>query len=702
MKIFLCILKLVVLFNSVAAFWFHHGKPPWTTDYEDEYFFNEYEEIQAYEIAEIEELNKKIKSPEIDEKLEKYEKVYADDLTSLLRTLATYKRKLQFLGFYPIVSDSGLRYFQRNSESFEIADEYDEQIYEHLNRPKKPKRFKNGYRPSKKTKIVKDRQTLTTRPSKYRSEKFPFNSNRPIASKYETELPYRQPYYETERPIVEMTRPVPKPAPLQTSTISTHSGYYGGHSTAKNSYETATFKYPQQSTEKSANTKPLTESSTEIPHTTPYGISSTASSADIHSSFESNLIGPYFKDGSTKNPYRNLESDEQPGENSQITNENQAETDTGEFVEPIHVYTVEPTTSDLQNATPDRPPEISGVSQNIIIDIGAAVPNGSKVIDKTIVIPTSEASPEEHFAPDGRRFEGLLGKLIDMTSRDTTENPLLLVQTEAPDPEAIDAIQIEESVLDNNQSTIESTTMLEMVTSGDAKEEFTTIKPLETTTVASLKVVQRAEDQQPSSENNREVSTAPYEDLTIDIFPTSAEVPNIEITNIQPEIIMHNLTEQPTKSSKQNEATTVHYVTSIFTDSPVTQPYEKHPETTTQEPMTFLDLQTADQLQTDNPSVSAQEYTESIEYNGSATAPTVTDDSGSSFSEASINFKPIITTTTPYDWDIDPKTENGRGFKGDGLNFLIEKVVPPPRRSDILIEEDDYTEYEDNNISVGK
>lgn len=698
MKIFLCILNMVVLFNSVDAFWLHHA------EYDDEYFFNQYEEIQAYEIAEVEELQKKNKSPEIDKILDKYEQVYADDITPLLRTLAIYRRKLQRLGFYPIVSDSGLRYFPANSDSFEIADEYDEQIYELLNRPKKPKRFKNGYRPSKKTKKTKDRQTLTTKRSNYRSEKFPVDSNRPAASKYQIVQPYREPYYETERPIVEMIQPTKPSKAEPTSTTNTHSGYYGSHTTTKNSYEeiqtthptqpsgsysvfeTSTFKYPQQPTETLPNTKSATTVIlTETPHTTTYEISSTASSADIHSSYESNLIGPYFKEGSKKIPYRKLESNEQSGESDEIL-------DT------------------IENE------------------------NG--------------------------QFDGLLGTIIDMIggendsveqssepARVITEEPLHLVETDVPDPEAIDSVQIGESALETTSFIVESTTELPTTATVDSftlfplQINFPTYRPIRLPTLATTQtslttesylespepisenateaydsnVVQRTEQPPQISAYNQEydatsttayepmdISTAPYDELRIDNFRTLTELPIIEITDIKPETTIFDLQQQQNELTHRKEATTARYETPVLTDSPTTQTYQKQPKTTTQVPMTFLDLQSADQLQTDNPSVSAQEYTESIEYYGSATDPTAADDSSSSFSEAPTTFQPMITTTTPYDWDLDPKTENGRGFKGGGLNFLIEKVVPPPRRSDILIEDDDYNAYEDNTISVGK
>lgn len=823
MKIFVYILHIVVFVNSIAASWIHHGKPPWYTDYEEEYVYNQYEEIQAYEIAEIEELQKKINSPELDEPLDKYEKVYADDITPLLRTLAIYRRKLQRLGLYPIVSDSGLRYFPSSSDSFEIADEYDEQIYELLNRPKKPKRFKNGYRPSKKTQKVKETQTLTNKPSNYRLEKFPDNSYRPSASNYHPAQPYREPYYETERPIIEIIPPAKtsKAAPIPTSTTSTQSGIYGGQTTrytstipsipyftteksiekkqttqpsgSYNGLETETIKYPQKSTEKPSNTKPTTSYTstviwTEAPHTTTYGLSSTAFNAGIHSSYESNLIGPYFKEESTKIPYRKIESNEQSGDDdeiqNQITNENRTETKTEEFVELINHKTTESfglTVSELQNTSRDRPPEIAVTPPNIIIEGGT---DFVKVIDNTTVIPTFEASSVEHVPqnegidstmnPDGRRFEGLIGAIIDMIGGETerveqstdpervTEDELLLVETEAS------ALQTGESVPDNIESTIEvkplltnldtletttyivdtttklpTTTTMATFTLFPLQINFPTLWPIslptlvttqmalttesyldslepilqETTVENELKVVQRAEDQPTSTENNRDdvetstiaygqidVSTAPYEGLSfsIDNFYERTTQSSLNMLTYTEVPIKYNSQEQLNESTQQKVATTAHYETSVLTDSPITPPYQKQPTTTTQVPMSFLDLQTADQLQTDNPSVSAQKYTESIEYYGSTTDSTAADVPSSSLTEGSTDSDKMITTTKPYDWDIDPKTENGRGFKGDSLKFLIENALPPPRRSDILIEDDDYTDYEENSIAVGK
>lgn len=769
MKMILCILKIIVLFNSVHAFWLHNGKPPWYTSYEDEYIFNEYEEIQAYEIAEIEEIQKKTKSPEFDEPLDRHDQVYADDITPLLRTLAIFKRKLERLGFYPIVSDAGLRYIQANPDSFEIADEYDEQIYELLNRPKEPKRFRKGYRPLKNKKKAKDRKTLTTKPNKYRSEEFPVNSNRAPASKYQTAQPYREPYYVTEQPTVPTTAQIRQ------------SGFYSGLTSG------------YTSTEPSPKTKP-TEVWTKAPHTTTYGVISTASNTDLHSSFQSNFVGPYFKEGSTKIPYRNIDSAENEAQiHNPISNENQAEMVTGETVEPIDRITTE--TNGL-TTTRDRPPDTLIVPTNIIIDGGATVTEGSKLITSITVIPTSNLSSVDIVAADGRRLEGLIGNVFDIIggptervdpsshlAKVTAEKPSLLAGAEVLDPDST-AVGIEVSVLDNDESTTGGTIKLENITPGKLKKELTTINPLEptfatklptTTSVSSLtlfplqinvptfwsnmfptlattqtslttksdskspepilegttdefksKVAHETKKQQTSSKNNREeeeetstyvyeqmdVTTAPYEELRLAFsyepttenslnIPASNEVPIIEITNIKPETVIYDLQQQPNESTQRLDATKPPYETPILTDSSINPPYQKQQETTTELPMTFLDLQTTNQLQTDNPSVSPQEHTESIEYYGSVSDPTAVGDSSSSFEEAEIDTESTITTTTKYDWDLDPKTENGRGFKGGGLNFLIEKSLPP-RRSDILIEDDSYTEYDDNTIAVGK
>lgn len=84
---------------------------------------------------------------------------YKEDLSQdYLRALSIFKRKLQLLGFYPIVSnDDGLEYV--SLDPYLIEDDYDDRMYELL---KKMKKEKKARRKSLKKKLKKTKKTRPT------------------------------------------------------------------------------------------------------------------------------------------------------------------------------------------------------------------------------------------------------------------------------------------------------------------------------------------------------------------------------------------------------------------------------------------------------------------------------------------------------------------------------------------------------------
>lgn len=78
--------------------------------------------------------------------MEDYRKSLAREDSALMRVLSIYKRKLQQLGFFPIVDETGPTYVAQNyDEPFYIEDYYDEYFFDRMQQEKRTKKYRNGY-----------------------------------------------------------------------------------------------------------------------------------------------------------------------------------------------------------------------------------------------------------------------------------------------------------------------------------------------------------------------------------------------------------------------------------------------------------------------------------------------------------------------------------------------------------------------------
>lgn len=189
MKIFLLATVMFwIVFNSSsvvrATFAFRKGKPflwwmmPTTIDYDysnndyyesyDEYYYVEEDTTTYHEVVEEEEISFDLflsDRTDFDANLAAYKQRYPGNVIPYLRAIAEYKQKLQMLGYFPIVDESGKQvYVNSDDKSFDIEDEYDERAYELLNRPQKPVRYRNGYEP-KSRRVESATPAKTTAPT---------------------------------------------------------------------------------------------------------------------------------------------------------------------------------------------------------------------------------------------------------------------------------------------------------------------------------------------------------------------------------------------------------------------------------------------------------------------------------------------------------------------------------------------------------
>lgn len=90
---------------------------------------------------------------------------YKSDLSQdYLRALSIFKRKLQLLGFYPLVSnDDGLAYAPLSVDPYQVNDEYDDRMYELLKKRKKERKARKKQQKKKsKTSKKATQQTIPT------------------------------------------------------------------------------------------------------------------------------------------------------------------------------------------------------------------------------------------------------------------------------------------------------------------------------------------------------------------------------------------------------------------------------------------------------------------------------------------------------------------------------------------------------------